>query len=167
MQVPPLGREDSLGEGNGYPPSYSCLENPMDRGAWWAIQSMGLEGVGHYWAWNTRIPSEPVTSHEHRMGQPWSSGTRDSATENMSKAGASPWNAVHMPELSRWPRGKARVRAADRKLVLEIDRILKTRRNSFIHLASHLGRSRIRNEPLKGTGINFLKEFSFSKDFGR
>ena len=24
------------GEGNGYPLLYSCLENPMDRGAWWA-----------------------------------------------------------------------------------------------------------------------------------
>ena len=23
-------------EGNGYPLQYSCLENPMDRGAWWA-----------------------------------------------------------------------------------------------------------------------------------
>ena len=27
----------SPGEGNGYPPQYSCLENSMDRGAWWAI----------------------------------------------------------------------------------------------------------------------------------
>ena len=25
-----------LGEGNGNPLQYSCLENPMDRGAWWA-----------------------------------------------------------------------------------------------------------------------------------
>jgi len=24
------------GEGNGYPLQYSCLENSMDRGAWWA-----------------------------------------------------------------------------------------------------------------------------------
>ena len=24
------------GEGNGNPRQYSCLENPMDRGAWWA-----------------------------------------------------------------------------------------------------------------------------------
>ena len=24
------------GEGNGNPPQYSCLENPTDRGAWWA-----------------------------------------------------------------------------------------------------------------------------------
>ena len=26
----------SPGEGNGYPLQYSCLENSMDRGAWWA-----------------------------------------------------------------------------------------------------------------------------------
>ena len=32
-----LGREDSSGEGNGNPLQYSCLENPMDREAWWAI----------------------------------------------------------------------------------------------------------------------------------
>ena len=30
--IPGLGR--SFGEGNGYPLQYSCLENPMDRGAW-------------------------------------------------------------------------------------------------------------------------------------
>ena len=29
-----LGR--SSGEGNGNPLQYSCLESPMDRGAWWA-----------------------------------------------------------------------------------------------------------------------------------
>ena len=32
--IPGLGR--SPGEGNGYPLQYSCLENPMDGGAWWA-----------------------------------------------------------------------------------------------------------------------------------
>ena len=31
-----LGREDSPGGGNGYPLQYSCLDNPTDRGAWWA-----------------------------------------------------------------------------------------------------------------------------------
>ena len=30
--IPGLGR--SLGEGNGNPLQYYCLENPMDRGAW-------------------------------------------------------------------------------------------------------------------------------------
>ena len=32
--IPGSGR--SLGEGNGNPLQYSCLENPMDREAWWA-----------------------------------------------------------------------------------------------------------------------------------
>ena len=32
--IPGLGR--STGEGNVNPLQYSCLENPMDRGAWWA-----------------------------------------------------------------------------------------------------------------------------------
>ena len=34
-----LGR--TPGEGNGNPLRYSCLENPMDREAWWATQLMG------------------------------------------------------------------------------------------------------------------------------
>ena len=33
--IPGSGR--SSGEGNGNPLQYSCLQNPMDRGAWWAI----------------------------------------------------------------------------------------------------------------------------------
>ena len=32
--IPWLGR--SPGDGNGNPLQYSCLENSMDRGAWWA-----------------------------------------------------------------------------------------------------------------------------------
>ena len=32
--IPGLGR--SSGEENGYPLQYSCLENPMHRGTWWA-----------------------------------------------------------------------------------------------------------------------------------
>ena len=32
--IPRLGR--SPGEGHGNPLQYSCLENPMDRAAWWA-----------------------------------------------------------------------------------------------------------------------------------
>ena len=32
--IPGLGR--SPGEGNGSPLQYSCLENPMETGSWWA-----------------------------------------------------------------------------------------------------------------------------------
>ena len=41
--MPGLGR--SPGEGNGNPLQNSCLENPMDRGAWWAI----VLGVAKSW----------------------------------------------------------------------------------------------------------------------
>ena len=34
MRVPSTGQEDPPEEGN--PLQHSCLENPMDRGAWWA-----------------------------------------------------------------------------------------------------------------------------------
>ena len=40
-----LGQKDSLEEKNGNPLQYSCLENPMDRGAWWAT----VHGVAESW----------------------------------------------------------------------------------------------------------------------
>ena len=42
--IPGSGR--SPGEGNGNPLQCSCLENPMDRGAWWATVQ-GLKRVRH------------------------------------------------------------------------------------------------------------------------
>ena len=41
--IPGSGR--SPGEGNGNPLQYSCLENPMDGGTWWAI----VHGVTKSW----------------------------------------------------------------------------------------------------------------------
>ena len=40
------GLERSPGEGNGNPLQYSCLENPMDREAWWATV-YGVIRAGH------------------------------------------------------------------------------------------------------------------------
>ena len=42
--VPASGRAHAEGLGN--PLKYSCLENPMDKGAW-QLQSIGSNGVGH------------------------------------------------------------------------------------------------------------------------
>ena len=44
VSIPGLGR--SPGERNGNPLQYSCLGNPVDRGAWWAT----VHGVGKSWA---------------------------------------------------------------------------------------------------------------------
>ena len=43
--VRPLGREDPPGEGNRNPLQYSCLENPMEGGAWLAT----VHGVAKSW----------------------------------------------------------------------------------------------------------------------
>ena len=43
--MPGSGR--SPREGNVKPFQYSCLENSMDRRAWWGLQSMVLQRVGH------------------------------------------------------------------------------------------------------------------------
>ena len=40
------GSRRSPGKGNGNPLQHSCLENPMDRGAWWATVH-GVTTVGH------------------------------------------------------------------------------------------------------------------------
>ena len=41
------------GEGNGNPLQWSCLENPRDRGAWWAA----VYGVAQSWTWLTWLSS--------------------------------------------------------------------------------------------------------------
>ena len=48
------------GEGNGNPLQYSCLENPMDWGAWWAA----VHGVARSW---TRLSDFTFTFHLHAL----------------------------------------------------------------------------------------------------
>ena len=47
-----------IGEGNGTPLQYSCLENPMNGGAWWAV----VHGVTKSW---TRLSDFTLTFHFH------------------------------------------------------------------------------------------------------
>ena len=48
------------GDGNGTPLQYSCLENPMDRGAWWAA----VHGVARG---RTRLSDFTFTFHFHAL----------------------------------------------------------------------------------------------------
>ena len=50
----------SIGEGNGTPFQYSCLENPMDGGAWYAA----VQGVAEDW---TRLSDFTFTFHFHAL----------------------------------------------------------------------------------------------------
>ena len=48
------------GEGNGTPLQHSCLENPMDGGAWWAV----VHGVAKS---RTRLSDFTFTFHFHAL----------------------------------------------------------------------------------------------------
>ena len=52
--IPGSGR--APGGGNGNPLQCSCLENPMDRGAWWGVGGRGVGGAG----WLKSIGSQTV-----------------------------------------------------------------------------------------------------------
>ena len=49
-----------IGEGNGNPLQYSCLESPMDEGAWWAA----VHGVVKS---QTQLSDFPFTFHFHAL----------------------------------------------------------------------------------------------------
>ena len=55
-----LGQEDPLGEGMATPLQYSCLENPMDRGAW----RVTVHGVTKSRTWLSDSAQHNVTPRE-------------------------------------------------------------------------------------------------------
>ena len=61
FSIPFLFRSpQTAGEGDGTPLQYSCLENPMGRGAWWAA----VHGVTKS---RTRLSDFPFTFHFHAL----------------------------------------------------------------------------------------------------
>ena len=67
--LPGLGR--SLGGGHGNPLRYSCLENPMDRGAWWATvhrvaqSRTQLRQLSTYHRWKRKARDWERLVHRH------------------------------------------------------------------------------------------------------
>ena len=76
---------DSIGEGNGTPLPYSCLENPMDGEAWWAA----VHGVAKS---RTRLGDFTFTFHFHAL-------EKDMATHSSVLA----WRSPGMGEHGRLP----------------------------------------------------------------
>ena len=55
----------SPGEGNGNPLQYSCLENPMDRWAWWVT----VHGVTKSWTWLSDWAQHIIINCSHHVAQ--------------------------------------------------------------------------------------------------
>ena len=69
-RVRSLGREDSPGEGNSNPLQYSCLENPMDQGAW-GLQSMGSQSqtrLSDFTSLQSEILTDLIHMHRSSLG---------------------------------------------------------------------------------------------------
>ena len=97
--IPGLGR--SPGEGNGNPLQYPCLENPMDRGAWWATV-LGVARVGHDWTTKPTYlsPSIRVMAEGHMAGAQYCQVLLgEKAAEDFPEAGAVRGMA-HLPKLA-------------------------------------------------------------------
>ena len=58
VSIPGLGRYPQ--EGNANPLQYSCLENPMDGGAWCRLLSMGSQRVGRDFTFTFLLFSSPI-----------------------------------------------------------------------------------------------------------
>ena len=82
-----------MGEGNGNPLQYSCLENPMDRGAWQAA----VHGVAKS---RTRLRDFTFTFHFSCIGEGNGNRLQCSCLENPRDGGAW-WAAVYGVAQSR------------------------------------------------------------------
>ena len=73
----PPGWEDSPGGGNGNPLQYTCLENPMDRGAWWAtVFGVTKSQLGDQLKTNhKKVKYAPLINHMGWSTSPWPSSS--------------------------------------------------------------------------------------------
>ena len=92
------------GEGNGNLLQYSCLENPMDRGAWWAT----FHGVTKSWTWVSTQPLE-ITGHMFiskcvMFWKPQTSGNLSRSNVHWQQPQGHPWEPVLLFPPSMLPR---------------------------------------------------------------
>ena len=90
------GRSPGRGHGNSL--QYSCLENPMDRGAWWAIvyrvakSPTWLKGLitGQSHVWGCSFHNLTTSQRSHLQGLSWWSSSWESAFQ-CRRRGFDPW----------------------------------------------------------------------------
>ena len=85
--------QGTFGEDNSTPLQYSCLENPMDGGTWWAA----VHGVPESW---TRLSDFTFTFHFHAL-------EKEMATHSSVLAWRIPGAATRLPSMGSHRVGQA------------------------------------------------------------
>ena len=94
-QVAPVVKNPPVnagGEGNGTPLQYSCLENPMDRGAWWAA----VHGVAKSWTRLSDFTFPFTFMHRRRKWQPTPVFLLGESQERRSLVGCRLWGRTEL-----------------------------------------------------------------------
>ena len=150
-----LGRE-----GNGTPLQYSCLENPMNGGAWWVV----VHGVAKSW---TRLSDFTFTFHSHALEKEMETHSSVLAWRipGTGEPGGLPSMGLHRVEHDWSEAAAADVRnpfkiwSLDRYSRLRIPCVLNNNLETFWG-ASALGNSKKLNGDLSSTGFPMKKKHS-------
>ena len=97
--IPGSGR--TSGEGHGNLLQYSCLENPMDRGAWWAID----HSVTKSWTLQKWLS---MHAHTHWCSWPWNHTLRATVLKYGSCPCGWSWLTCTMPIFQPWEKRQRR-----------------------------------------------------------
>ena len=110
--IPGLGR--SLGGGHGDPLQYSCLENPMGRGAWQAV----IHRVAKTWTWLKELSTHAwqrwTLCSDHRLSalvwlKPWALNRNAEESQRHSHWARVPWAPPTPPTQPFWAIRKSRL----------------------------------------------------------
>ena len=90
------GSERSPGGGHGNPLQYSCLEDPMDRGAWQAT----IYGVAQSWTWLERFRTQACTyiqlSSDQLLSHVWLFATPQTVARQASLSITNSWSLLKL-----------------------------------------------------------------------
>ena len=133
--IPGLGR--SPGRGHGNPLQYSCLENPMDRGAW----TLWVHRVAKSWTWlkrlstHTRYPDNMEQDNTNRLEMDIRFWFWKELWVIWNEAGCQSWTKTNLVSsiFSLVPLGSADMASMDGAIMKYSYQMKQAKRTSFLH----------------------------------